>query len=183
MDPASAANSSRKEFYSFSFLAACAMTDTASIDEKAKRVRNLLSSYYVEESRTGDGTSQSFPRTPTLGQGSASMSRLQSIDASTFDATRYLSHVLRTMRLDDLLSKHQEMSTEIKTLDSDMQILVYENYNKFISATDTIRSMKSNVDGMETNMHELKNVIGLPSLLIQGSLQGSLGGMIICTGM
>ncbi len=47
-------------------------------------------------------------------------------------------------------------------LDSDMQMLVYENYNKFISATDTIRSMKSNVDGMDSNMHELKTVIGMP---------------------
>ena len=43
-----------------------------------------------------------------------------------------------------------------------MQMLVYENYNKFISATDTIRSMKSNVDGMDSNMHELKTVIGMP---------------------
>ena len=41
-----------------------------------------------------------------------------------------------------------------------MQMLVYENYNKFISATDTIRSMKSNVDGMDSNMSELKTVIG-----------------------
>ena len=56
--------------------------------------------------------------------------------------------------------KHVEMSTEIKSLDSDMQMLVYENYNKFISATDTIRSMKSNVDGMDSNMHELKGLIG-----------------------
>lgn len=138
------------------------MADTASIDEKAKRVRNLLSSYYVEENRTDDGGAATLPRTPTTGQAYASMSRLQSIDSSTFDANSYLAHVLRTMRLDELLNKHQEMSSEIKTLDSDMQILVYENYNKFISATDTIRSMKTNVDGMETNMHELKQVIGTP---------------------
>jgi hypothetical protein len=46
---------------------------------------------------------------------------------------------LRGTRLDGLLSKHVEMAAEIKNLDSDMQMLVYENYNKFISATDTIR--------------------------------------------
>jgi hypothetical protein len=40
------------------------MADTTSMDEKAKRVRNLLSSYYVEEGKTEDGTSQSVPRTP-----------------------------------------------------------------------------------------------------------------------
>ena len=54
----------------------------------------------------------------------------------------------------------QQVSTEIRSLDSDMQMLVYENYNKFISATDTIRSMKSNVDGMDSNMQELQNIVG-----------------------
>ena len=73
---------------------------------------------------------------------------------------RWLTQLLRTSRLDALMVKHVEMSTEIKSLDSDMQMLVYENYNKFISATDTIRSMKSNVDGMDSNMHELKGLIG-----------------------
>ena len=43
------------------------------------------------------------------------------------------------MRLDELLQRHVAWSAEIKNLDSDMQMLVYENYNKFIRATDTIR--------------------------------------------
>ena len=40
-------------------------------------------------------------------------------------------------------------------MDSDMQNLVYENYNKFISATDTIRKMKHNVADMEREMELL----------------------------
>ena len=32
--------------------------------------------------------------------------------------------------------------TEIKVLDRDMQTLVYDNYNKFISATDMIRKVR-----------------------------------------
>ena len=31
-------------------------------------------------------------------------------------------------------------------------MLVYENYNKFISATETIRRMKDNVEAMEDDM-------------------------------
>lgn len=42
-------------------------------------------------------------------------------------------------------------------MDSDMQMLVYENYNKFISATDTIRKMAQNVEEMETEMTDLKS--------------------------
>lgn len=45
----------------------------------------------------------------------------------------------------------------MKKLDSDMQMLVYENYNKFISATDTIRKMAQNVEGMEAEMTDLKS--------------------------
>lgn len=41
--------------------------------------------------------------------------------------------------LDGLLQRHVEMAAEIKNLDTDLQMLVYENYNKFISATDTIK--------------------------------------------
>ena len=41
-----------------------------------------------------------------------------------------------------------------------LQAQVYENYNKFIAATDIIRAMKSNVDGMDTTMVDLKQKIG-----------------------
>jgi hypothetical protein len=58
------------------------------------------------------------------------------------------------------MAKSAEMATEVRSLDGDMQMLVYENYNKFISATDTIRSMKTNVDGMGSQMEELMSTIG-----------------------
>lgn len=48
-----------------------------------------------------------------------------------------------------------KMAAEIKNLDTDLQMLVYENYNKFISATDTIKRMKTNIVGMETSMEQL----------------------------
>ncbi|CAN0272444.1 unnamed protein product, partial [Phaeothamnion confervicola] len=56
-----------------------------------------------------------------------------------------------------------------------MQMLVYENYNKFISATDTIRKMKQNVESMEAEMGSLvKNMdrIGESSAKINGKLAG-----------
>lgn len=50
--------------------------------------------------------------------------------------------LLQTCGLNDLLKKDDQLIREIKELDTNMQMLVYENYNKFISATDTIRKMK-----------------------------------------
>ena len=45
-------------------------------------------------------------------------------------------------------------------------MLVYENYAKFISATDTIRSMKVNVEGMDASMQELRTRLGALSSLL-----------------
>ncbi|KAG5308926.1 VPS51 protein, partial [Pseudoatta argentina] len=45
-----------------------------------------------------------------------------------------------------------EILKNTQALHSDMQTLVYENYNKFISATDTIRKMKTDFKEMEDNM-------------------------------
>lgn len=42
------------------------------------------------------------------------------------------------------MDEEQKMVRDIRGLDSDMQTLVYENYNKFISATDTIRKVSMN---------------------------------------
>ena len=45
---------------------------------------------------------------------------------------------------------------ESQALDGDMQMLVYENYNKFISATETIKRMKSNVEAMDDDMDTVR---------------------------
>lgn len=143
-------------------------------DDKAKRVRDLLSSYYGNQASAGSDGATPDAVTPSRGKSSLSGRGGSGLDSAAFDADRYLSQLLRSTRLDGLLSKHVEMSTEIKFLDSDMQMLVYENYNKFIAATDTIRSMKSNVDGMEANMNELKAVTGTMPLASSESLHLSL---------
>lgn len=53
------------------------------------------------------------------------------------------------MRIDN------ELKGAVRSLDNGMKTLVYENYNKFISATETIRSMKSTIAKMEADMHTL----------------------------
>jgi len=115
-------------------------------DEKSKRLRELLSSFY------GSGSPESDAR---LGR----RDTLQGINLPNFDVDHYISSLLRKTPLDRLLQRHVEMAAEIKNLDSDMQMLVYENYNKFISATDTIRRMKENVSGMESNMDQLLDTV------------------------
>ncbi|XP_047971945.1 vacuolar protein sorting-associated protein 51 homolog [Salvia hispanica] len=116
------------------------------MDDKAKRMRDLLSSFYTPD--------QSIPGSPPHNTVSR-FATLDTINTTSFDADQYMNLLVQKSSLEGLLQKHVEMAAEIKNLDTDLQMLVYENYNKFISATDTIKKMKNNIVGMETNMEQL----------------------------
>lgn len=68
------------------------------------------------------------------------------IDGPEFNVEKYIANLLQNKSLEELVQRGNAMVSEIKNLDSDMQMLVYENYNKFIAATDTIRQMKHRVE-------------------------------------
>lgn len=55
----------------------------------------------------------------------------------------FLFQLLKECNLSQLMQKEHQVYRQIQSLDSEMQTLVYENYNKFISATDTIRKVIS----------------------------------------
>ncbi|CAF1094928.1 unnamed protein product [Didymodactylos carnosus] len=77
------------------------------------------------------------------------------IDSPGFDPETYVTKLLRESRLTALIDKEQLLTKQIKIYDNEMQTLVYENYNKFISATDTIRQMKKDFKKMEDEMSNL----------------------------
>ncbi len=84
-------------------------------------------------------------------QNGASPKRMDPLDinGSTFNPDVYLTKLLKERSLTELMDKETEMVHHIRSLDSDMQTLVYENYNKFISATYTIRKVQK---------HNMKNI-------------------------
>jgi hypothetical protein len=63
---------------------------------------------------------------------------------------------LRENNLEKLLELDKKMVDDIKKLDAKRQNLVYENYENFIGATDTIVKMKVDVDQMELDMEKLQ---------------------------
>ena len=65
------------------------------------------------------------------------------INGAHFVPDVFLTHLLKEKNLNELFDKESEMVKHIRSLDSEMQTLVYENYNKFISATDTIRKVSA----------------------------------------
>ncbi|XP_020968603.1 vacuolar protein sorting-associated protein 51 homolog [Arachis ipaensis] len=88
----------------------------------------------------------------STGTDSAKHASPDDINSNSFDPDHYMNLMVHKSNLEGLLQCHVKLAAEIKNLDTDLQMLVYENYNKFINATDTIKRMKSNISGMETNM-------------------------------
>ncbi|KAF5395557.1 hypothetical protein PHET_11643 [Paragonimus heterotremus] len=87
------------------------------------------------------------------------------IDGPTFRAQSYMDKHLREKDLSDLMLEEKVLTEQIRTLDSEMQTLMYDNYSKFISATDTIRMMKSDFKFVENEMNSLvRNMSSIGSL-------------------
>ncbi|KAK2993370.1 hypothetical protein RJ640_008971 [Escallonia rubra] len=120
--------------------------DEVPMDDKAKRMRDLLSSFYSPDPSSAP---------PPTANASSRYATLDTINTTSFDPNQYMNLLVQKSNLEGLLQQHVEMAAEIKNLDTDLQMLVYENYNKFISATDTIKRMKTNIVGMEANMEQL----------------------------
>lgn len=53
-----------------------------------------------------------------------------------------LIYCLQECALRQIMDQESEIIKDTQTLHSDMQTLVYENYNKFISATDTVKKVR-----------------------------------------
>uniref|UniRef100_A0A8C8HZH5 Vacuolar protein sorting-associated protein 51 homolog n=1 Tax=Oncorhynchus tshawytscha TaxID=74940 RepID=A0A8C8HZH5_ONCTS len=142
-------------------ICATATTPPDSDPARKRRVHGMLKLYYGlnEEGKTVDQAESMNPC---------------DINGTHFDPEVYLNKFRRECSLGELMDQESCMVKQIRSLDSDMQTLVYENYNKFISATDTIRKMKNDFKKMEDEMDCLStNMAAITefSAHISGTLQ------------
>ena len=76
------------------------------------------------------------------------------LDSPYFDPEAHTSNHVYQSDIHTLLQVEETLALQVRTLDSTMQTLVYENYSKFIDATDAIRSIgvsvHANEQGLET---------------------------------
>lgn len=131
--------------------------------KRAARVKAMLSQYYGAEGAATEPSpapSAAGGRNVSTTRPSSVHSAVPSIDTAAFNADNHIANILRTSTLEKLMVEHRNMAREIKNLDSDMQQLVYENYNKFIAATDTIRVMKTSIDQVTPEMEKLSTITG-----------------------
>ena len=73
------------------------------------------------------------------------------LDSPSFNPKSHtISHIAHSS-IQTLLETNEHLALDIRTLDSTMQTLVYENYSKFIDATDAIKSIGTNVSSINGN--------------------------------
>ncbi|VDP22266.1 unnamed protein product, partial [Onchocerca flexuosa] len=77
------------------------------------------------------------------------------ISSINFNSEAYLSNLFRKKNLDELVQVEEDMINNVRRLDSEMQQLVYENYNKFLTATSTVKKMQSDFMEMGQKMESL----------------------------
>lgn len=60
------------------------------------------------------------------------------IDEPGFDVDTYVAKVVAESSLEELLTLYTKVLGEVRALDAEKKALVYDNYSKLITATETI---------------------------------------------
>uniref|UniRef100_A0AC35U9G4 Vacuolar protein sorting-associated protein 51 homolog n=1 Tax=Rhabditophanes sp. KR3021 TaxID=114890 RepID=A0AC35U9G4_9BILA len=82
-----------------------------------------------------------------------------SLGSSNFDVDAYMSELLKRKGLDELIALDEQMIFSVRKLDCEMQQLVYENYNKFLTAVGTVKLMKKEFSSIDEQMASLSSSI------------------------
>ena len=134
--------------------------------------REQLLQYYGTDSKAQQGNSESLSNTSvretknqSLGSedGRETSNKFRTsndpydMDSTSFDPDSYMQRLIKDNSLAALMNHEGNVVRQIHSLDSDMQTLVYENYNKFIAATDTIKKMRVDFKTTDDDMAELED--------------------------
>lgn len=133
--------------------------------------RAALRDYYnLQTASRADATANSHPP-PSEPDAPSS-----ELDASDFDADAYVQSVLAGHGLEGLLRVEAGLVNEIRGLDGERKALVYDNYSKLITATDTIRRMRGNMDPLTPTTSTLSPAVAHIAETARGLVAGAGNG-------
>mmetsp|Transcript_11899 Transcript_11899/g.28195 ORF Transcript_11899/g.28195 Transcript_11899/m.28195 type:complete len:1121 (+) Transcript_11899:63-3425(+) len=81
------------------------------------------------------------------------------LDSVHFDASKHTERYVLQSSVHPLLETEESLACQVRTLDSSMQTLVYENYSRFIEATDAVRNIGVNVQCNAGNLTKLSSSV------------------------
>ncbi|XP_063899946.1 vacuolar protein sorting-associated protein 51 homolog isoform X2 [Zophobas morio] len=123
-------------------VSSCSTISEEEIGERRRNRRELLRQYY---SKLSEG----------LETAEDEEGAMLDIDSPRFDVNAFVSLVLKQKTLRELIKLDKRLVSEIRLLDEEIQTLIYQNYSKFLSATDTVRQMKGKIEHIEAEMSRL----------------------------
>lgn len=85
---------------------------------------------------------------------------MDKLDAENFDSKKTFESLLKSQNLKHLVQTNLEIQAEIKSLDHDVQSLVFENYSKFISSIEVVKNMREELEKTEKDLDRLSFSIG-----------------------
>ncbi|KAG5502370.1 hypothetical protein JIQ42_05247 [Leishmania sp. Namibia] len=134
--------------------------DEGNAEERRQRLREEMKAFYGDpNASTKRAVSQSSP------QGNSNVPPELDLDSEYFNVNRYTTDLLKRESLKGLVETDTELLRRVRRLDGELQELVYRNYARFISATETIREMKENVVEMDAKLQTLsQNVDTIDSI-------------------
>lgn len=113
--------------------------DRQSVQSTAQRRNRLaLRDYYGLKAEAPTDSSASLPNEDAPPP--------SELDKPDFDPQAYVADVLAKEGLEGVLRVEAGLVSEVRGFDGERKALVYDNYSKLIAATDTIRSMRTNMD-------------------------------------
>jgi vacuolar protein sorting-associated protein 51 len=133
-------------------------------DREAIVRKKLLESFYgktaitLDEPSSQQSSRRSHNRSNRDDDGGAD-GGIEDLDSPNFNGRQHSMNQIRSSTTDALLEYEEELALQVRTLDSTMQTLVYENYSRFIDATDAIRSIGVNVQANESGLRDLTSTM------------------------
>ncbi|KAF2470525.1 uncharacterized protein BDR25DRAFT_226387 [Lindgomyces ingoldianus] len=131
---------------------------TRPIPTNTRRNRAALRDYYGLKAGK-DAESKISEESTRVAVSTEDEESLTELDKEGFNAEAFVSNVLTTSGLSGVLKVEADLVSQIRNLDSDRKSLVYDNYSKLLSATSTIRRMRTNMDPLAPTTHTLSPAI------------------------
>ncbi|KAI0836013.1 Vps51/Vps67-domain-containing protein [Hypoxylon sp. FL0890] len=123
-------------------------TQTITNPAATKRNRAALREYYNLKKQPAPTVEVTDPFGETSGDGHEHYSEVppSEMDKEDFDADAFVKKALAENGMEELLRLYTRVLGETRALDAEKKALVYDNYSKLITATETIRKMRANMD-------------------------------------
>ena len=82
------------------------------------------------------------------------------LDDPKVNVKEYFRNFIKPKKIDELIAADNKLFSEVRNLESEKHVLVTQNYKKFVSATETINTIKSSLINFENDLLNLQGKVG-----------------------